>query len=85
MDALIIGPPDALADAIARSLRRSGMTALRALAADARDHERATWLLDEAGHPPLVVVLESSSRAYVRFFFSHRPTRIPGQTLESLE
>ena len=60
MDALVIGPPDALADAVARALRRSGMTALRALAADARDRERATWLLDEAGHPPLVVVLESA-------------------------
>jgi hypothetical protein len=58
MDALVIGSPDALADAIARSLRRRGMGALRALPADARDHERATWLLEEAGHPQLVVVLE---------------------------
>ena len=60
MDALIVGAPDGLADALARSLRRRGMTALRALAADARDHERASWLLDEAGRPPLVVVSESA-------------------------
>ena len=56
MDALIVGSKDGLADALARSLQRRGMTALRALAADARDRDRASWLLDEAGRPPLVVV-----------------------------
>jgi hypothetical protein len=59
MDALIVGSADGLADSLTRSLRRRGMTALRALAADARDRERASWLLDEAGRPTLVVVSES--------------------------
>ena len=58
MDALIVGSQDGLADALARALRRRGMSALRAIAADARDRERAEWLLDEAGRPPLVIVLE---------------------------
>jgi len=60
MDALIVGSQDGLADALAGGLRRRGMTALRAIAADARDRERAEWLLDEGGRPPLVIVLESA-------------------------
>jgi hypothetical protein len=60
MDALIVGSADGLADPIARSLRRRGMTALRALAVDASDRDRASWLLDEAGRPALVVVSESA-------------------------
>jgi hypothetical protein len=58
MDALVIGPHDGLAGAVARRLRRHGAQVLQALPADAADRERATWLLDEAGDPALVVVVE---------------------------
>jgi len=58
MDALIIGPSRGLADAVAGGLRRRGMSVLRAVAADVADSERATWLLDEAGRPPLIVVFD---------------------------
>jgi len=60
MDALVIGPAGGIADAVASALRRRGMPALRAIAADVADAERATWLLDEAVRPPLVVVVESA-------------------------
>ena len=60
MDALIIGGSGGIADAVARRLAREGFTALRAIAADAADPERAAWLLDEADGPPLVVVVESA-------------------------
>jgi hypothetical protein len=60
MDALIIGPSGGLADALARRLARDGMTSLRAIAADAADPERAAWLLDEAGRPMLIVIVESA-------------------------
>jgi hypothetical protein len=63
MDAIVIGPPAGIADAIAGGLRRRGRSALRAIAADAADGERATWLLDEAGQPPLVVIVESAPYA----------------------
>ena len=52
MDALVIGPPDGLAGAVADRMRRHGATVLQALPADAADRERAAWLLEEAGHPP---------------------------------
>jgi hypothetical protein len=58
MDALIIGPSGGVADAVARRLARDGMTSLRAIAADAAGPERAAWLLDEAGRPPLIVIVE---------------------------
>ena len=60
MDALIIGPSRGLADAVAGALRRRGLSVLRAIAADVRDAESAQWLLDEAGRPPLIVVVESA-------------------------
>jgi hypothetical protein len=60
MDALVIGPPHGLAAAVARGLRRQGREVLQAIAADAADAERAEWLLDEAGRPPLVVVVETA-------------------------
>jgi len=63
MDALIIGPPHGLATAFARALRRQGLAALQAIPADAADRERAAWLLDEAGDPPLVVVVETAPYA----------------------
>ena len=65
MDALIIGPPRGLADAVARALRRRGLSVLRAIAADARDEVRASWLLDEAGRPPLVIVFDEAPYATV--------------------
>jgi hypothetical protein len=63
MDALVIGPSCGLADAVARGLRRSGKSVLRAIAADASDRERATWLLDEAGRPPLVILFDEAPYA----------------------
>ena len=63
MDALIVGPKDGLADAVARGLRRSGMTVLRAIPADVADRERASWLLDEAGRPALVIVFDAAPYA----------------------
>ncbi len=65
MDALVIGPTGGLADALARGLRRRGMSVLRAIAADASDRERATWLLDEAGRPPLVMLVDEPPYATV--------------------
>jgi hypothetical protein len=66
MDALVIGSPRGLADAAAGTLRRRGLTVLRAIAADASDRERASWLLEEAGSPPLVVVVEGEPYEVVR-------------------
>jgi len=60
MDALSIGPSGGLADTVGDALRRRGLSVLRAVAADARDAESAQWLLDEAGWPPLIVVVESA-------------------------
>ena len=58
MDALVIGPPGGLADAVARGLRRQGERVLQATAADAADAARAAWLLEEARWPALVIVIE---------------------------
>jgi hypothetical protein len=66
MDALVIGPPHGLAAAVVRGLRRQGRDVLQAIATDAADRERADWLLDEAGRPPLVVVIESAPYEVVR-------------------
>jgi hypothetical protein len=63
MDALIIGPASQLAGAVARGLRRQGRSVLQALPADASDGERIEWLLDEAGRPGLVVVLDAAPYA----------------------
>jgi hypothetical protein len=63
MDALVIGPPDGLAGAVVRRLRRHGARVLQAIAADAADAERAGWLLEEAGSPELVIVVESAPYA----------------------
>jgi len=60
MDALIIGPQHGLASAFTRMLRRQGRAVLQAIPADAADGERAAWLLDEAGDPPLVVVIDAA-------------------------
>jgi hypothetical protein len=65
MDALVIGPPHGLADAVARRLRRRGRAVLRAIAADVSDRERASWLLDEAGRPELVIVFDRAPYAAV--------------------
>jgi hypothetical protein len=63
MDALVIGPPRDLTAAVARSLRRTGRRVLQAIPADAEGGERARWLLDEAGRPPLVVILDDAPYA----------------------
>jgi hypothetical protein len=63
MDALIIGPASALAGAVAGGLRRQGRSVLQAIPADASDGERIEWLLDEAGRPGLVVVLDAAPYA----------------------
>jgi hypothetical protein len=60
MDALVIGPPDGLAGAVATRMRRQGARVLQALPADAADRERAAWLLEEAGHPSSVVLIETA-------------------------
>ena len=64
MDALVIGPPQhGLADAVARGLRRRGRTVLQAIPTDVADRERATWLLDEAGAPSQVFVVDQAPYA----------------------
>lgn len=60
MDALVIGPPRELSAAVTRALRRTGRSVLQAIPADASGRERARWLLDEAGRPPLIVVLDDA-------------------------
>jgi len=60
MDALVIGSPGGLADAVARGLRRRGQTVLQAIPADVADRERATWLLDEAARPRQVIVVDAA-------------------------
>jgi hypothetical protein len=58
MDALVIGPPNGLAAAVVRGLRRQGRSVLQAIPADVEGTERADWLLDESGRPPLIVVFD---------------------------
>ena len=58
MDALVIGSSRELAGAVADALRRRGHSALQAIPADVAGPERTDWLLDEAGRPPLVVVVD---------------------------
>ena len=58
MDALVIGPLSGLATAVAGGLRRQGRSVLQAIPADVDGVERVEWLLDEAGHPPLIVVFD---------------------------
>jgi hypothetical protein len=65
MDALVIGQPDGLARVIAGALRRRGRDVLQAIPADVAGRERATWLLTEAGWPPLVLIVESAPFATV--------------------
>jgi hypothetical protein len=63
MDTLIIGPPHGLAGALAQALRARGESVLQALPADVADPERTAWLLDEAGHPGRIVVIEQAPYA----------------------
>jgi hypothetical protein len=58
MDALVIGPPNGLAAAVVRGLRRQGRSVLQAIPADVDGVERVDWLLGEAGHPALIVVFD---------------------------
>jgi hypothetical protein len=63
MDAIVIGPPSGLAAAVARALRRRGVTVLQATPADVADADRVAWLLAEAGDPPLVLVCDEAPYA----------------------
>jgi hypothetical protein len=76
MDALVIGPPHGLAGAVARALRREGRAVLQAIAADAADRARANWLLDEAGRPPLVVIVEGAPYATLHTLLTLTRTEI---------
>jgi hypothetical protein len=58
MDALVIGSSRGLANAVAHALRRRGRSVLQAIPADVAGPERIDWLLDEAGRPPLVVIVD---------------------------
>jgi hypothetical protein len=58
MDALVIGSPNGLAAAVVRGLRRQGRAVLQAIPADVDGPERVDWLLDEAGHPAVIVVFD---------------------------
>ena len=71
MDALVIGPPRGLAPAVARGLRRQGRSALQAIPADAIDDERIAWLLDEAGRPGLIVVVDTPPYATSHALLAH--------------
>jgi hypothetical protein len=66
MDALVIGAPGGLADAITRSLRRAGEDVLQATPADAADPARAAWLLAEARSPARIFVVEAPPFAVAR-------------------
>jgi hypothetical protein len=63
MDALVIGPAHGLTAAVARGLRRQGRRVLQALPADASDPDRIDWLLEEAGGPDVIVVVDDAPYA----------------------
>jgi hypothetical protein len=76
MAALVIGPPHALTGAIARRLRGPGESVLQAVPADAAGAERAGWLLEEAGDPGLVIVVESAPYATLHELIGRTGARI---------
>ena len=76
MDALVIGPPRELTAAVTRMLRRSGRGVLQAIPADADGAERVRWLLDEAGRPPLVVVVDDAPYATVHELLPHTTAEV---------
>jgi hypothetical protein len=76
MDALVIGPPRGLAGAIAHALRRRGHSALQAIPADVAGPERIDWLLEEAGRPPLVVVVDAPPYAAAHELLGHTAAHI---------
>jgi len=76
MDALVIGEPHGLARAVVRGLRRQGRSVLQAIAADAADRERMTWLLDEAGGPGLIVVFDDAPYPIVHVLVGLTPAEI---------
>lgn len=71
MDALVIGPPRGLAPAVANGLRGQGRAVLQAIPADAIDDERTAWLLDEAGQPGLIVVVDTPPYATSHGLLAH--------------
>jgi hypothetical protein len=76
MDALVIGPPTGLAAAVARALRRQGRSVLQAIPADVDGVERLEWLLDEAGHPSLIVVFDGPPYAIAHELLAHTPADV---------
>jgi hypothetical protein len=76
MDALVIGPHNGLAGAVARGLRRQGRSVLQAIPADVDGPERLEWLLDEAGHPPLIVVFDGPPYALAHALLAHSPADV---------
>jgi hypothetical protein len=71
MDALVIGPAHGLTAAVARGLRRQGRRVLQALPADAADPQRIDWLLEEAGRPGVVVVVDDAPYALAHDLLHH--------------
>jgi hypothetical protein len=71
MDALVIGPPHSLAGAVAHGLRRRGRSTLQAIPADASGPEQTAWLLDEAGGPSLIVVIDAPPYATAHELLAH--------------
>jgi hypothetical protein len=71
MDALVIGTPHSLAGAVARGLRRQGRSTLQAIPADAAGPDRINWLLDEAGRPALIVVVDTPPYATAHELLGH--------------
>jgi hypothetical protein len=71
MDALVIGTASELTAAVTHGLRRQGRSVLQALPADADGPERIDWLLDEAGHPPLVVVFDDQPYRSAHALLAH--------------
>jgi hypothetical protein len=71
MDALVIGQPHSLACAVARGLRRQGRSTLQAIPADASGPDRIGWLLEEAGRPDLIVVIDTTPYATAHELLAH--------------
>jgi hypothetical protein len=71
MDALVIGPLNGLAGAVARGLRRQGRSVLQAIPADVDGPERLEWLLDEAARPPLIVIFDQAPYATAHALLAH--------------
>jgi hypothetical protein len=76
MDALVIGSQGGLADAVVRALRHQALGVLQAIPADVADAARTRWLLDEAGNPSLVVVIDTPPYATAHELLAHTTAEI---------